>query len=282
MEKRLVINADDFGLCEGVNRAVAQAHKDGVLTSTTIMANMGGAEQAAEIAKELGELGVGVHLNLTQGRPLTQDPALKRLLDSEGQFACSVTKLAFFVLAGPGNRAAIRAELAAQIQWVIDKGLAPTHLDSHKHFHTLPHFFSIVCQLARRFGILAIRFEFEPGQVSAIPWPLPSQGGRNRARLIRTMARVNRLQNGDFFKTDALVGIAHAGKIDVNFFKAVSLYNPAATAEVVTHPGYVDGLEAQKTSLVHQRKIELAALCDERTRQYFADAAIKLLHYGQL
>jgi predicted glycoside hydrolase/deacetylase ChbG (UPF0249 family) len=282
MEKRLIINADDFGLCEGVNRAVARAHKDGVLTSATIMANMPDAEQAAEMAKELPGLGVGVHLNLTQGRPLTRHAAINTLLDGDGEFACSLTKLAFFMLAGPGNRAAIRAELTAQIQWVIDKGLTPTHLDSHKHFHTLPHVFSIVCQLARRFEIPAIRFEFELRQVSAIPWPLPSPGGKNRARLIRTMASINRLQNRDFFRTNALVGIAHAGKIDVNFFKAVSLYNSATTAEVVTHPGYVDGLEAQKTSLVHQRKIELDALCSDKTRQYFKNASVRLIHYGQL
>ena len=96
------------------------------------------------------------------------------------------------------------------------------------------------------------------------------------------MAQINRLQNREFLKTDAVLGIAHTGKIDVNFFKAVTLYNPAATAEVMTHPGYAEGLDANKTRLLHQRKVELDALCSERTKEYFKEAGIKLVHYGQL
>jgi predicted glycoside hydrolase/deacetylase ChbG (UPF0249 family) len=72
------------------------------------------------------------------------------------------------------------------------------------------------------------------------------------------------------------------GRIDVNFFKAVTLYSSAATAEVMTHPGLADGAEPDETKLLHQQKTELTALCSERTKQYFKDAGIKLVHYGQL
>jgi predicted glycoside hydrolase/deacetylase ChbG (UPF0249 family) len=265
-----------------VNRAVAQAHTDGVLTSATIMANMPAAEEAVDIAGKLPTLGVGVHLNLTEGAPLTQEAGLRPLLGADGKFDCSAAKLAFFSLAGPSSRKAVRAELAAQIQWVIDHGLKPTHLDSHKHFHTFPALFSIVCQLARRFQIAAIRFALEPKEVSAVPWPLPGEGGRKKARNIRAMATVNRVQNGDFLKTKAFLGIAHTGKIDVNFFRAVALYNSASTAEVMTHPGFVDGLDRENTTLLNQRRAELDALCSERTKQYFKEAGIKLVHFGQL
>jgi predicted glycoside hydrolase/deacetylase ChbG (UPF0249 family) len=115
-----------------------------------------------------------------------------------------------------------------------------------------------------------------------MPWPLPGQGGRKRAGLIRTMAKINHAQNPALLKTDALLGIAHTGKIDVNFFRAVALYNSAPTAEVMTHPGFADGLDAGKTRLVQQRKVELEALCSEKTKQYFKDAGIRLVHYGQL
>ncbi|MHC4619343.1 MAG: carbohydrate deacetylase [Planctomycetota bacterium] len=282
MDRTIVINADDFGLCEGVNKAVAKAHTDGVLTSTTIMANMPAAAEAVEIAKKMPTLGVGVHLNLTDGRPLSQRDAVGPLLDAEGRFACSSAKLAFLSLAGPKSRNAIRTELAAQIRWLSDHGIKPTHLDSHKHFHAFPVLFSIVCQLARRFGIPAIRFAREPADASGIPWPLPGQRGKSRAAYIRAMAKVNRFQNSDFLKTDALLGIAHAGRIDVNFFRAVALYNSAQTAEVMTHPGFIDGLEPESTGLVNQRKVELDALCDERTKRFFQDAGTKLVHYGQL
>ncbi len=282
MDRRIIINADDFGLCDGVNKAVAQAHSHGVLTSATIMANMKAAEKAVEIARQLTTLGVGVHLNLTEGRPISKDTCIESLLDDNGQFAYSPAILSLLSLGRHEIRKAIRAELAAQIQWVIDNGLKPTHLDSHKHIHVFPAIFSIVCQLARRFKIPAIRFTLESKEISRIPWPLTSADGRRRARRVRIMAKINRMQNPDFLKNDALFGIAHTGKIDVNFFKAVALYNSARTCEVMTHPGFADGLDAGKTRLLHQRKVELEALCSEKTKQYFKDAGVKLVHYGKL
>jgi hopanoid biosynthesis associated protein HpnK len=282
MEKRIIINADDFGLSNGVNKAVAQAHTDGVLTSATIMTNMPAADDAVQIAKKTPTLGIGVHLNLTEGSPLSKEANVQPLLNGSGKFACSPTKLAFFSLAGTKHRNAIRTELTAQIQSVFDKGLKPTHLDSHKHIHSFPGIFRIVCELARLFEISAVRWPFEPKELSRMPWPLPGQGGRKRAGLIRTMAKINHAQNPALLKTDALLGVAHTGRIDVNFFRAVALYNSAPTAEVMTHPGFADGLDAGKTRLVQQRKVELDALCSEKTKQYFKDAGIRLVHYGQL
>ena len=282
MDKRIIINADDFGLCDGVNKAVAQAHTDGVLTSATIMANMPAANEAVEIAKQLPNLGVGVHLTLNEGRPVSKDTCVHCLLNGDGQFAYSPSKLSLLSIARHKIRNAIRTELAAQIQWAIDNGLSPTHLDSHKHIHSFPAIFSIVCDLARQFEICAIRFTLEPKQLSAKPWPLSSKGGKIRAAIVRIMAKINKMQNSSFLKSDVLLGIAHTGKIDVNFFKAVALYNSTATAEVMTHPGFIDGLDQEKTRLLNQRKIELEALCDARTKQYFEDAKIKLVHYGQL
>jgi predicted glycoside hydrolase/deacetylase ChbG (UPF0249 family) len=246
------------------------------------MVNMPAAEEAVKIAQKLPSLGVGVHLNLTEGRPISKDPCVSCLIDSDGQFARSPFKLSLLSLVGHKIREAIRTELAAQIQWVIDHGLKPTHLDSHKHFHSFPALFSIVCQSARSFQIPAIRWTFEPKELSSIPWPLTSEDGRIRAQKVRIMARINRMQNKDFLKNDALFGVAHMGKIDVNFFKAVTLYNSAPTVEVMTHPGFTDSLDADETRLLHQRKVELDTLCSEKTRQHFKDAGIKLVHYGQL
>jgi len=282
MERQIIINADDFGLCEGVNRAVVQAHTGGVLTSATIMANMPAAEEAAQTAKQLPSLGVGVHLNLTEGQPLSKADDVRPLLNADGQFGHSTGKLSLLSLVSPKFRKAIKTELAAQVQWMIDWGIKPTHLDSHKHIHSFPAIYPIVCGLAKRFGIAAIRWPFEPKEVSGMPWPLLSEGGRERARLVRTMARINRLQNSDFLKNDVFLGVAHTGKIDVSFFRTVALYNSAAVTEIMTHPGFTEGLENVRTRLVRQRRVELDALCSEKTRQYIRDAGIKLVHYGQI
>jgi chitin disaccharide deacetylase len=282
MERRLIINADDFGLCESVNKGIVEAHAKGVLTSTTIMASMPAAEQAVELAKNLPTLGVGIHLNLTAGKPLCQDNTVKLILDSQGNFALSPGKLAIASLITGKVRTAIETELASQIQWLIDKGIKPTHLDSHKHIHSFPSIFPIVCRLAKRFNIPAIRYADEPAYVSRLPWPLTDRESRKRASLARTMAKINRWQNPAFFKTDALFGINHVGKINTVFMRAVSLYNTASTAEIMTHPGYTYDLDATRTRLVKQREIELEALCSEKTNQYFKNAGIKLVNYGQL
>jgi len=282
MAKRIIINADDFGLCKGVNEAVAKAHDVGVLTSATLMVNMPAAEDAVEIAKLKPSLGVGVHLNLSEGRPVSKENRVNCLLDGDGRFAYSPLKLSAMCIALHTIRHAVETELAAQIQWVIDRGLMPTHLDSHKHIHSSPTIFPIVCRLASRFRISAIRWPFEPKAVCQRPWPLLTEGGRKRAAMIRTMAKINRIQNRDFLRTEGLFGIAHTGRVDVSFLRAVALYSPAATAEVMTHPGLADGLDTSKTRLLGQRRVEFEALCSEKTKQCFKDTATKLVHYGQL
>ncbi len=282
MDKRVIINADDFGLSEAVNSAVDRAHTEGVLTSATIMANMPAADEAVKIAKKLPGLGVGVHLNLSEGKPLSKDSSVDCLLNSNGEFGLSPFKLSVLSIAGHKVRSAIRTELAAQIQWVLDNSLTPTHLDSHNHIHTLPTIYPIVCDLGRRFEIPAVRYTFEPKDICRMPWPLPAERGRQNAARARLMAKINRLQNSRFLRTDALFGIAHKGKLDVSFFKALALYSSVQTAEVMTHPGLADTAGPQETKLQHQQRLELEALCSERTKQHFNDAKIKLTHYGNL
>jgi len=281
---KIIINADDFGWTEGINRAVEQAHTEGVLTSATIMSNMPAADQAVDIAKKLPNLGVGVHLNLMEARPLSQADSVAVLLDSEGAFAYTPGKLAVKSLLSREVRAAIKTELAAQIEWVIDKGIKPTHLDSHKHIHTFPTIFSIVCSLAKSFNIAAVRCPFEPKSVCSRPWPFTTAAGRKRASIIRKQAAINRRQDPGFFKTGAMLGIAHTGRIDQSFWWTVARYgnNFAPVVEVMTHPGYPEGLETANTRLVKQRKVELDALCSEKTRKYLSDAGMVLVHYGQL
>jgi predicted glycoside hydrolase/deacetylase ChbG (UPF0249 family) len=248
------------------------------------MPNMPAAEQAVEIAKKLPKLGVGVHLNLMESYPLSQDGCVAALLDEEGAFAFPPAKLAVKSLLSQEVRLAIKTELAAQIEWVVNKEIKPTHLDSHKHIHAFPVIYSIVCELAKSFNINAIRWPFEPKYVSSRPWPFTTTSGRKRASTVRKMAVINRLQNSGFLKAGALLGIAHTGKVDQSFWRAVARYgdNLPPVVEVMTHPGYTEGLETANTRLVKQRKTELDALCSERTKQLLRDAGTTLVNYGQL
>lgn len=277
MEKRLIINADDFGLSANVNAAIAQSHSQGVLTSATLMANMPGAEDAVRMTKQMRGLGVGVHLNLIEGKPISKEKLVRCLLNEEGEFAFTPARLAMMSLTSSKVRLAIQIEMASQLQWVIDHNIRPTHIDSHKHVHSFPLIYPTVCGLAKLFDIEAVRWTYEPVAVSNLPWPLPSEGGKKKANLIRKMARINRIQSSKLLKTDGLLGIAHCGKISLNYIKDLCLYNPLAVAELMTHPGL-----GEDKNPVMQRQMEFETLCSDKAKEYLAKAKIKLVHYGQL
>jgi hopanoid biosynthesis associated protein HpnK len=282
MTRKIIINADDFGLCEGVNQGIVKAHTEGVLTSATLMTNMQCAEKAAALAKSLPSLGVGIHLNLTDGRPLAKDRGIGTLCNVNGEFAFNPYQLCSRSALSAKIREAIRMELQAQIQWTLDQGITPTHLDSHKHVHCFPVLFKIVCELAGRFGISAIRWPLEKQPFHHANWPRPDKKGVFRSRILRCAAEVNARQNSSYFKTTEFLGIAHTGRIDTAFFKAVSIYNQAPIVEIMTHPGFKEGLDATRTRLVEQREMELRALCSEQTKSSVKEAGIQLVHYGQL
>lgn len=282
MTKRLIINADDFGLSDSVNSAVLSGHKDGILTSATIMTNMPDAEEAVEIAKGLPRLGVGVHLNLFKGRPLCRDSQTKYIVNKNGEFKYNQKVLSLMSLISHNFRKALKAELAQQIQWLIDKGIRPTHLDSHKHIHCFPAIYSLVCELARQFKVNAIRWCYEPKEVGSVPWPLSNCDYRKKNATLRKWAKINRFQEKEFIKTEAFYGSSHLGKIDVSLIKALSLYNRAPTAELMTHPATEDEPQRPYRVIELSRKAELEALCDDRSKKYIRDAKIELVHYGQL
>ncbi len=282
MAKRLIINADDFGISPQVNEAVERAHTKGVLTSATIMANMADFEDAVAIAKRLPRLGVGVHLNLFKSKPVSKDSQVGCLLDSDGNFKYSPQMLAFLSTFSHCIRTAIKMEMRAQIQRLIDSGLHPTHLDSHKHIHFFPAVYPIVCSLADQFKISAVRYCYEPAALSDVPWPLSMPEAKRAAKQLRMMARFNRLYDGELFKTEMTYGLTHVGRVDTNFFKAVSLYIEAQISEVMTHPATENEPADSGKLLKLNRRAEFEALCDERTKKYMREAAVELIHYGQL
>lgn len=153
--RKIIVNADDFGMNRESNLAIVEAFEKGVISSTTLMANMPGFEEACELAQRHRLLGkVGVHLNLTEGRPLS--PTIKelpRFCDKLGLFRPRRTLLYLSKV----EKHAIEAEFAAQVQACIDRTIYPTHCDSHQHIHTEWPIGSIAIRVARRYGIRAIR-----------------------------------------------------------------------------------------------------------------------------
>src|SRR5262249_35706710 len=142
--KRLIVNADDFGLTSGVNRAVIRAHENGIVTSTTVMVNMPPFEEAAVMAGQYPSLGVGLHFNITQGEPVAQPKTIRSLLQTTDSFIGTSSALARRWLAGRLKKDEIIIELRAQIEKALSEGLTLTHIDSHKHSHALPLVFDAI------------------------------------------------------------------------------------------------------------------------------------------
>jgi len=280
MKKRFIINGDDLGMRWEVNEAISKAHTQGILTSTSIMTNMPLSQDAVKIVKQHKNLGVGVHLNICSGNSLSKNKGLRIIYANDELFGMNARKIWLLSLVNYNVRKAITEEFATQIQWLIDKGIKPTHLDSHMHIHNYPIIYTIVCKLAVKFGIKAVRWPFEPKTVNNNPWPMSTDKGKKNPKKLRRLAKINYYQNKRFIKSDSFFGITHSGMIDFNFFRAVSLYSEASVAEVMTHPAVTSSEYEEAKG--QARQSELNGLCDKRTLDSFQKNSLELTHYGMI
>ena len=156
--RRLIVNADECGWSEAVTSGILRAHHEGILTSTTVMMNLEGAAEALDRARrQAPALGIGLHLNLTEGDPLAPRDRVGAILDRDGRLRPNPADLVRALRGSGAGLAAAEEELQAQIVRARQFGLEPTHLDSHKHVHLYPRLLPVVINLARRHGIRAVR-----------------------------------------------------------------------------------------------------------------------------
>jgi predicted glycoside hydrolase/deacetylase ChbG (UPF0249 family) len=238
MTSRLIVNADDFGLTEGTNRAIIDAHRTGIVTSTSLLANGYAFDHAVSLAHENPSLGVGVHLTLTEGPPLAgRDLALH--LDLNGHFPLSNQPFARDLITGRLPRGAIHREFEGQIGKVIAAGITPTHVDGHKYIHLLPGIAGIVADLGRQHGIAVMRV---PHRIADLP-SARVRAGRVPGMLILIAmgtlayraARRNRLR-----MSDRVIGFVDTGHLDhAAIWRLLLSRTPySGTTELLCHPAY--------------------------------------------
>lgn len=183
--RRLIVNADDFGLCDSVNAAVVDAFAAGCLSSTTLLVNGAAAAAAAVLARAHPRLGVGLHFNLTLGTPSAPAATVRSLLGADGCFA-DRGEIARRALRGRLDRAELRRELQAQLDAFAALGLQPTHVDSHQHVHALPPVFDIVAAECAARGL-----PLRQPDVLRLRAARPDPGRRMRSALLALMNRRN-------------------------------------------------------------------------------------------
>jgi hopanoid biosynthesis associated protein HpnK len=280
---RIIINADDFGLCACVNEGIIEAHRNGALSSATIMANMPGFDQAVVLAKENPRLGVGVHLNLVRGLPLSPASRIPTILGPDGRFLGSPGRLMRRMAAGKARPAEVEFELRAQIEKVLAAGLWPSHVDSEKHMHAYPPVFRIAARLAGEYGIGGIRFirEFRlsrhPAQsVKAVLLTLWSARARAAVRAAGLVI------------TDRFYGICNSGRMTAADLRRLIGRPGRGSAEIMIHPGYVRpelfALEALTGPyfINRFREGELKAVTDPSVRALFRPGGPELTSYHGL
>ncbi len=241
------MNADDFGFTRDVNSGIIEAHQRGILTATTLMANGAAFEDAVRLARANRGLDVGCHLVLVGGHSV---------LDRNRPFPGTVAQLVQAIVM---RRLRPLHELRAQVVKIVDAGLRPTHIDTHKHTHLFPPVLEAVAQVAEEFGIRWVRRPFDlPIMPGGTPWST-----RVVSRCLRIVRRrFHRvLENHGCRTTDHFAGFQMTGRFEAADVASLIRALPDGCTEFMTHPGhYGPELEAAHTRLKASRAKELAAL----------------------
>lgn len=259
MVKLLIVNADDFGLNENVCNGIEHCYKNGIVTSTSLMVNMPRAKMAADISEKNDSLGVGLHLNLTQGKSV----------NGNVQFKNSNLIKALF---GRISREKAQDEIEAQIQAALNYGIKLTHIDGHKHIHVMPKIIDAVIDSALTFKIKKIRLPLESYSTT---FSIRQSPKTKLLRYLSLKAKI-KIEKAGLWHADHFYGISETGALDEEKLKNILKNLPDGVSEIMCHPGY------PVTGDRLDRKKELMALTDRTVKRTIEEQGIKLVNYGDI
>jgi chitin disaccharide deacetylase len=284
--RRLIVNADDFGLTAGVNRAIVEAHSKGLVSSTTLMANAPAFEGAVQLISR-SNLSVGCHIVLIDGMPVSTPNEVSSLLSATRtpEFETSFGSFAMRALRGRINPKQVEKEAAGQIGRLQAAGVSVSHVDTHKHAHILPQILQPVVRAAKACGIRAIRNPFGRIAFSAVASRPALWKRYSQLKVLNGLAgRFRRTVEAEGIITpDGSLGVAATGALDERLFELIVENLPEGTWEFVTHPGYNDhDLDGVRTRLRESRETELKLLTSTAAREALERAGIELISYREL
>ncbi len=233
--KRLIVTADDFGAAPEVNAAVEAAHHDGILTAASLMMTGSAADDAVARARKMPSLRVGLHLVLTEGRPLLPAAAVRRLVDSHGNFRSDMARLGAAIFFSPRARAELQAEMTAQFEAFRNTGLQLDHCNAHKHFHLHPTIGRLMVDIGRRFGLKASRVPLEPRALLKLVEP---RANFAPAWLTAPWARLlhRRFRAAGLLIPDQVFGLRWSGAMTKERLRGLIRNLPEGLSEIYLHP----------------------------------------------
>jgi chitin disaccharide deacetylase len=317
--RKLIVNADDFGLTTGVDRAIIETHIGGVVSSATLMANGGAFDDAVTAARSAPNLSVGCHVVLVDGTPVSPPDAVDTLLAIRSaepdKFYSSLSAFAARAMLGGFDRDQLVAEVTAQIRKIQAAGLQVTHLDTHKHAHVFPEIFAALLRAARICGVRAIRNPFVPVKA------MHARQFKGRPDLWKRYGQVRMLHtfSGQFLQQtkraglltpDGVVGVIETGALESSgkssarssgassgkssgknsresygyssLLRETIASLPEGAWELVCHPGYNDAdLRAVGTRLLDSREQERRLLTSAELRQFLDEQKICVIGYRE-
>lgn len=294
--KKLIVNADDFGISSGVNRGIEQAFQFGTLTSATVMANMPAFEDAVSIAKRNQGLGIGVHLNLLRGKPLLPVSSIPTLTNRDGYLVKEVGVFIKKMFLKKIELSEIEKELRAQIEKTLNAGIKVTHFDSEKHLHCYPAIFKIAVKLAKEYKINRLRYINEscliPKEENKLNGTFRKLANNQyyKAKVLTYLCRLSRrsINQNKIAYPDHSYGIMLAGQMTKRSYELILESLNEGVSEFMCHPGYVDNELAILSKQIGSffindyREEELSILLDADLPQLIKKLNIKLVNYGEL
>lgn len=295
--RRLIINADDFGLTSGINEGIVAAHEQGIVTSATLMANSQAFDEAAWAARSLANhkarFSTGCHVVLLDGEPLLPADMVPSLMETPIQpgrqtMRRKISDFAIAALTGKVDPVEVEAEATAQMRRLRGAGVELSHFDTHKHAHMFPAVLKPLLRAARTCEVRAVRNPF--GRV--FPLPLSKLLGNRRLwgrfgemsllrRFAGTFAALVR-EHG-LRTTDGSFGVLVTGVLDLELFIAIADAIPDGTWEFVCHPGFNDrDLNDVRTRLRESRALELKVLTSPEARRALERRGVELISYHEL
>jgi hopanoid biosynthesis associated protein HpnK len=270
--RRLIVNADDFGRSRSINAAVIRAHRDGILTSASLMVNEEASDEAIALAKENPRLGVGLHLALICGRSALPPERIPGLVNERGEFSDNPVSVGFRYFANHGLREQLRGEMHAQFARFQATGLPLDHVNGHLHLHLHPTVFRLLIEDAGQLGIRHMRLTREPFWMDV---PLASgrrlyRAGHAMIHSILSWAAQARFRRMNLRHTQRVFGLLQNDRVDEAYVLKLLNVLPPGDSELYSHPS------------LDQFKHEFDALVSPRVKALVEAQGIRLVRYQDL
>jgi predicted glycoside hydrolase/deacetylase ChbG (UPF0249 family) len=276
--KELVVNADDFGLTEGINNGIVDGFNTGIITSTSLIATMPAFDHAVELAKENHDLDVGVHLCLTVGNPCSNKSKLAPIL-RDGEFLKHWGQVVRTIYTNQVDLRNIKDELSAQISKVQGTGLKISHIDSHQHIHMVPCLFRIVLVLMKEYFIPFVRI---PNEIIQMPkWFTIKGWGLLMLGLLANLSK-NKLIDSNLNSSRHFWGLSCSESMTIDDLTHILQCLGSGISELMCHPGYDDAALSRIYSGHSFRQEELSALKSRKAFDLIQQENIQLTNFRKL